>query len=301
MHRLDRFIQRLFLAPVQRPWRWPGGDEAEADWESVQIEVTGGHWSPRYSVAGLWRPAAAPSKGAVVLAHHLWPGAKGYFLKYGHARMLREAGYDVLVFDFNGFGESPSVGFDYEWEVRAAGLEAARRSGGKPVALFAQCFGAGWGAMKAVAEPGQPFQALVAVSPYPSLLEYYTARTGRWNTRRERWMRQRLPRATYRLGCLLHLGRARKARTAIEDATRAVGLKAMLLIYGERDELAPPQVGERYLAAMTQAQATRGDEAARPELWVVPNGDHPHVHAGAPDAFRERVVAFLDREMGAPT
>lgn len=297
MTRLDRFLQRLFFARVQRPWAWPEGPEAEADWERVEIEVTGGHWSPRYTVAGLWRPAAAPSKGAVVMAHHLWPSAKGYFLRHGHARMLREAGYDVLVFDFNGFGESASVGFDFQWEVRAAGVEAARRSAGRPVALFAKCFGAGWAAMKAVAEPGQPFRAAVAVSPYADVLEYYTARTGRWNTPAERWMRQRLPRAAYRLGRLVHPAAARRDRPAIDDAARAVGLRAMLLVYGELDELSPPSVGERYLARLTRARAERGDAAARAELWIAPGGEHPHVHAADPEAFRERVVAFLDREM----
>jgi pimeloyl-ACP methyl ester carboxylesterase len=298
VHVFDRALKWLFFRAVRKPWRWPDGPEREEDWERVQVRVEGGRWARApYHVAALWRPAEGVAKGTVVMAHHLWPRAKGYFLTYGHARMLRNAGYHVLVFDFNGFGESPSVGFDYDEEVCAAGQEAARRAPGLPVGLLAQCFGAGWGAMKAIAELDHPFQALVAVSPYASVQEYFTARLGEWDTSRERWLRQRVPRAAFSVGLMLHPAARRAYRTPIEHAARARGVRAVLLIFGGDDLMAPPAVGRQYLAAMRQARAERGEEAAEPELWVIPGGRHPHVHAAAPEAFRDRVVGFFNREL----
>jgi uncharacterized protein len=51
--------------------------------------------------------------GMVFLSHPYLADAKQFFLKNGHALMYLELGYDIVVFDYNGFGESKFTDFNY--------------------------------------------------------------------------------------------------------------------------------------------------------------------------------------------
>jgi len=55
----------------------------------------------------------ATAKYVVVLAHPYLNEAKKFFLSKGHADMYVQLGFDVVLFDFNGFGESSFVDFNY--------------------------------------------------------------------------------------------------------------------------------------------------------------------------------------------
>jgi uncharacterized protein len=54
---------------------------------------------------------------AVILAHPYLADAKKFFLARGHAQMYLDHGFDVIIFDFNGFGESPFIDFDYSGDL----------------------------------------------------------------------------------------------------------------------------------------------------------------------------------------
>jgi len=56
--------------------------------------------------------------GMVFLSHPYLADAKQFFLKNGHALMYLELGYDVVVFDYNGFGESKFTDFNYPDDLR---------------------------------------------------------------------------------------------------------------------------------------------------------------------------------------
>ena len=48
-------------------------------------------------------------------AHPMGVEAKGYYLKHGHGMALRQGGFNVLLFDFNGFGESGNGTSSTRW------------------------------------------------------------------------------------------------------------------------------------------------------------------------------------------
>ncbi|MBK8620673.1 MAG: alpha/beta fold hydrolase [Saprospiraceae bacterium] len=55
----------------------------------------------------------------VILAHPYLAAAKSFFLKENHVKEYIKRGYDVVIFDFNGFGESDFIDFDFYKDILA--------------------------------------------------------------------------------------------------------------------------------------------------------------------------------------
>jgi pimeloyl-ACP methyl ester carboxylesterase len=90
--------------------------EQDRNWQRVSIPSPTGA-----TLVGLVAEAEGDPAGTLVLAHPMGKAAKGFWLRHGHAELFRRAGFHVLVFDFNGFGESEAVSFDYPSDALAAG------------------------------------------------------------------------------------------------------------------------------------------------------------------------------------
>lgn len=52
-------------------------------------------------------------KGIVFLSHPYLADSKQFFLRSGHAQMYLDGGFHVVIFDYNGFGESKFSDFNY--------------------------------------------------------------------------------------------------------------------------------------------------------------------------------------------
>jgi predicted alpha/beta-fold hydrolase len=57
------------------------------------------------------------AKGLVILCHPYLAEARQFYLKRGHADLYKGLGWNVVIFDFNGFGESPFVNFRYDEDL----------------------------------------------------------------------------------------------------------------------------------------------------------------------------------------
>jgi predicted alpha/beta-fold hydrolase len=53
------------------------------------------------------------AKACIILSHPYLSDAKLFFLKNGHADLYLNNGFNVFIFDYNGFGESEFVNFNY--------------------------------------------------------------------------------------------------------------------------------------------------------------------------------------------
>ena len=263
-----RLAKKLFFGRYQRPWRWPDGIEVDG-WERVTIASASGA-----RLAAIFGPAHGPATGAVVLAHPMTVAAKGFWLKQGHAELLRRHGFDVLAFDFNGFGESESGNFDYPADVLAAGEYLRQRQAATTVAAVGASFGAGY-VLCALANERHPFSSVVLEAPFPSL-PYF-------------WRRYPLPSAMLRLSQLLYPRLERRLRPKLAAANLRRSPR-VLLIHSDADTISPVAVGEELRTVM--------QEKSRAELWVVPGAEHSLALAAAPDLYAERVIAFL-RSSGA--
>lgn len=270
---LHRVAKKVFFGRFQKKWRWPEG-VPQAEWERVTFRSGNGA-----TLSGLFGAArGSAAAGAVALAHPMGAAAKGFWLKQGHAAFLRDSGFHVLAFDFNGFGESESSTFDFPSDVVAAGDYLRTRLPGVPLSVLGSSFGAGY-ALCAMAREGHPFRAAVLEGAFPSL-PYY-------------WRNYRFPYAVLRASQFLYPRFERELRPILA-ATRLKGSPRVLLIHGHADTVSPLHVGTDLSAAMA--------DRASVEVWEVPDAEHTRALAADPDQYRERVTGFLRREavVGCP-
>ncbi len=245
-------------------WRWPRTVDLRA-WERLAFESGSGA-----RIAALYAPAAVARKGVVVCAHPLRRDAKGFFLSTGRADVLRRHGYDVLLFDFNGFGESSSGDFRYVRDLLAAAAVARERAGGLPVHALAACFGAVWTLGAAALD--DTFSRIVLEAPLSSMRDYLAA--------------DPLGKLVFELAWRLFPGAAAHA-DPLAAAAKIAGAPRLLFITGEDDLVAPPAMAERLRAAC-------GLPLGEDTLWRVAGAAHLRAFEAAPEAYARRVIAFLD-------
>ena len=267
-----RLLRKPFFGRFDVPWRWPRGSDERA-WERVRFSGGGA------SLVGVWGAAVGESAGVLVLAHPMGKAAKGHWLRPGPggrpspAGLFRSAGFDVLAFDANGFGESPAVSFDYPSGVLAAGLWAQGRRPGLPVGLVGASFGAAWG-LCAMARAGSPFRAAVLEAVFPTLPEF--------------WRHYPAAYATLRASQVVWPRLERGLRPE-REAARVVGRPDVLLVYGDADRFTPPAFGRRLAAAL--------DGRSHADLAVLPGVGHATAYRDAPALYADLVVPFLRRSL----
>jgi alpha-beta hydrolase superfamily lysophospholipase len=259
-----RLVKAPLLGRYAVRWHWPRTADLYA-WERLSFPSRSGA-----RLAGLYGTArTSECKGVVVCVHPLRRDAKGYFLSSGRAEVLRRNGYDVLLFDLNGFGESSHGDFNYVQDVLAAADYACGRAGGLPVHALAACFGAVWTLCAATQD--HPFNGVVIEAPITSLHEYYT----------------RDPVARTFLGLLWRLfPRSASNATPIEAAGKIAGMPRLLVIGGVEDTIAPIDMSRRLYEACNLPRATR-------EIWYVDGAKHLRAYETAPQEYEERLSRFF--------
>ncbi len=128
----------------------------------------------KYASAGWWIPVDS-ARGTVILLHG-YGGEKSNLLERGE--IFRSMGYQVLLLDFRGSGESPgratSIGFHESEQVLAAYNWVLKKSN-QPVYFFGSSMGAA-AALRAVYAHGIQPAGLVLECPFGSLLQTTRAR-----------------------------------------------------------------------------------------------------------------------------
>lgn len=263
-----RLFKKPFFGRFMRPWRWPESVDPQP-WERLSIDSGSGA-----RLSALLAESLAPeAKGAVLMAHPMGTAAKGFWLKQGHADLLRTAGYHVMLFDLNGFGESSSTTMDYPLDVLAAGQALQARYPALPVAVAGASMGAAM-SLCALAQPGHPFRVAILEAAFPTLLHF--------------WRRYPIPRLGIQLSRLLYPAGERRLRP-LHAAAHLVGQPPVLMIYGEDDPYTPVRDGQQLHQALARATHT--------EFWQVPGAKHTLAYTAQPQNYARRVTAFLDTHL----
>lgn len=261
-------LKKPFFGRYQKPWIWPAEAEKErGGWRSVEMSNGRGG-----KLVALFKEAAEmPARGTVVCAHPMGVEAKGYFLKYGHAQLLLDGGYNVLLFDFNGFGESPDADLLYPDDVLSAARCARELAPGVPVVGLGVSFGSAWLAC-ALGRPGHGLSGAVLECPFTTLDEY--------------WIRYRLAYAVLKVSTVLMPKLLAKLRP-VERVRELRDTQRLLFIYGGQDVVTPVSMGERLMVACPLPPE-------RVALWVVPAAKHTRALTTAPEEYRKRVLDILN-------
>ena len=269
MSLVHRILRKPFFGRFEVPWEWPSNTSAER-WERVAFDSDNGA-----RLNALWGAAEGEAVATLVLAHPMGKAAKGFWLRYGHADLFRAAGFHVLAYDANGFGESEGVSFDYPADALAAGRFARECEPQLPVGLVGASFGAGWG-LCAMARAGSPYRAAVLEGAFPTLPDF--------------WRHYPVAHAVLRASQLAWPAMERRLRPE-REAARVIGKPSVLLVHGDGDPYTPPEHGERLARAF-------GD-AATVDMMVLPGVEHTHAYRDAAEEYARRVVPFLRGALGS--
>jgi uncharacterized protein len=269
---------RLLVRPEVRPFL-PDPPDAPAtpadlglEYEAVRFTTDDG-----ITLSGWLVPSARETRTAVIVLH----GFSGHRLPELAAFVpwLRER-HHVLQFDFRGHGESDASTITLGTRERrdvAAAVRFLESRGLGPIALFGVSMGA---AVAIVSAPDLPVAAVVADAAFAELHHPIANR-----------MRQ----VGYPLAGLgaraVVAGAMLRTRSWLADPLRAVARIAprpLLLIAPREDRL------------ISWRQSLRLYEAAGEpkELMVVEGAAHAEAYAVGPEAYRRRVLDFLERHLG---
>jgi pimeloyl-ACP methyl ester carboxylesterase len=171
--RWERFLVAQMVRTVLR---WQPRPRTQAivtglAWEPVAFEGNSGA-----RIAGRWF-AANKAVGTVVLAHPDRRLGQQWFLANGYVEFLLDAQYNVLTFDFAGYGDSRG-GSTYLFEDLVAAVHEARTRASAPVHIWGVSIGA-FSAANAAPHVGS-FGALILESPFPTFNAWYGRRLGKF-------------------------------------------------------------------------------------------------------------------------
>ena len=257
-------LKKPFFGRFMKPWRWPA-DVPQEGWERVRIASR----STSQLEAIVARTPLAP-RGVVVCAHPMGFACKGFWLRHGHAQALLDAGFHVVAFDFNGFGESPSTNFDYPGDVISVGSWARGAFAGLPVHALTASFGA-INTLSAIDEADFPYDKVVAEACAPSLPDFWKAYPFAHAVLNI--SRRINPQGELRLRPTHHLANMRDVD--------------VLLIHSRGDRWTPAHFGD----ALQQA-------ASRPERIqrvILDKADHTHGMRDEPQRYWGAVLEFFNQ------
>ena len=241
----------------------------------------------------------SPRGGDLKLRGWLMPGSPGApFLIFVHginsqrtnsratelaARLVKESGYNVLMFDLRAHGVSEgdrvTAGQLERFDVLGA-YDFVLGRGARPgrIGLIGQSYGAGIAIMAASKEPG--IAAIVADSPFSSV-EDKAAREVAIRTPMPEWSVSLLKPAVRLFASLLY-GIHLSDLSPEHDVSKLS--YPILVIHGEADSRTPVSQGRRVYAAAP----------AGSELWTPPGVEHTQAFSTFPDEYVRRVKAYLE-------
>jgi len=223
-----------------------------------------------------WLVGSQTNRAMVILQHGI-RGSRADLVE--RARFLFEAGYAVLMFDFQGHGESigSHITFGYleSRDSQAAVAFAKSRFPGKPIGVIGLSLG---GAAAALAKPPLDVQAFVFEMMYPTVIEATKDRIARRLGPPGRLLSPLLTaQLKWRTGC------------TTDDLRPIVGVEKLtapkLFIAGSEDR-------NTTLAESKEIFA----RAAEPKAFVPFDGArHQDLLAYAPDQYKKVILDFLEK------
>jgi fermentation-respiration switch protein FrsA (DUF1100 family) len=254
---------------------WGNGEPPEGAAEDVQFpSATDGT-----RIRGwLLRTEDPQPIGSVILCHGAWTGRRECLPL---ALRFREAGYNVLVFDFRAHGLSEgryiTVGHEEMKDVLGAVefLKARPRIGAKRIGVVGFSMGAA-AAINAAART-RDIAAVVADSSYASFLDAM-----KYSFHHVRHV-PHFPFGTMAVKWAQWIVKVDPTQLRPVDAIGRIAPRPILVIHGQEDDVVP--VNHAYLLYKAAGEPK--------DLWIVPEAKHVWARDMYPDEYFRRVEPFL--------
>lgn len=264
-----RLIKKPFFGRFMVKWQNPLTLEQQKEWQPIQTQSKSGG-----TIYGLFAKALTEkSKATIVLGHPMGKEAKGYFLKNGYTDLLRKNGYNTLVFDINGFGESTHGNFSYFKDIVAIGIEASQLTPNIPIGYFGISLGGQWSTI-AFADETHKYDFAIIESAATSLDEFWINFPVAYKTLKV--LNVFLP----------NYKRKIKMEERIKEAKR---LKSLLLIYSNIDNWTPVSMGKTF----------EKNSPVPTELWTVSNATHAAIMKSEhKEEYEKKIISYFNSQTG---
>lgn len=260
-----KLLKRPFFGRFMVKWQSPLTEIQKQEWKQITVPSKSGG-----IIHGLFSQTPS-AKATIVLGHPMGKEAKGYFIKNGYTALLKQNGYNVVIFDINGFGESTHGSFAYYEDIVAIGIKAQSLTPELPIGYHGISLGGQWATI-AFADETHPYKFAIIESAATSLEEFWIM----------------FPSAYKALKIFnLFLPRFRKKILMIERIKEAKHLKSLLLIYSKADDWTPPEMGERFKANSPIAT----------ELWTVATAKHASIMKSDDKViYQDKIIAYFNSQ-----
>ncbi|RIV36707.1 hypothetical protein D2V08_01620 [Flagellimonas lutimaris] len=263
-----KILKMPFFGRFMVKWRNPLSMEQRKKWSVIQVDSKSG-----VNIKGLFAQTGQNMpKATIVLGHPMGKEAKGFFLKNGYADFLLGNGFNVVVFDINGFGESDCGNFAYYEDILAMGHKTKELCNDLPIGYHGVSLGGQWATI-AFADASNPYEFAIIESAATTLDEF--------------WIHYPLAYKILRMLNLL-MPKFRKKINMLERIKEAKNIKSILYIYSESDQWTPVSMGKRFM------QNTPVNTA----LWTVKRADHAKIiRSEHSDIYKEKALDFFHENL----
>lgn len=262
-----KLLKTPFFGRFMVKWQNPLTEEQKKEWQTITTQSKSGG-----TIHGLFTRAVS-AKATIVLGHPMGKEAKGYFIKNGYTDLLKRNGYNVLIFDINGFGESTQGNFSYFEDIVAISIQAKSLTPDLPIGYHGISLGGQWATI-AFADETHKYDFAIVESAATSLDEFWII----------------FPTAYKALKVIkFFLPRFAKKILMIERIKEVKHLKSLLLIYSKADDWTPVEMGERFKA----------NSPVTTELWTVNTAKHASIMKSEEKAtYQEKILSYFNSQAG---
>lgn len=203
----------------------------------------------------------------VVLAHPYLSDAKLFFIKNGHTDTYINLGLSVVLLDFNGFGESPFVNFNFEEDIALVAEYISNNYPHRRIILHGISFGASHTITYSKFAHNRAHKIIIE-NCLDSNLSYYKKRN------RKIFIFTKLLMAIYPSG--------NKNHNYVKSISQLKNIEEVLLIYNNDDDLTTPQMGNKLKDACNRKN--------KMELFP---GKHLKALKESPDRYKDTIRTFI--------
>ena len=250
-------------------WRNPLSETEQKEWQNISVKSkSGGLIKGMFAKANTQEP-----KGTIVLGHPMGKEAKGYFLKRNYTNLLRDNGFNAVIFDINGFGESTHGNFSYFEDIVAIGIKAKELTPNLPIGYHGISLGAMF-ATVSFADDKHTFDFAIIESSATSLANF--------------WIHFPMAYKVLKIMNFL-LPKYRRKIEFQERIKEAKHLQSILYIYSEGDTWVPVSMGKT-LQENTNVPT---------EFWIAKDAQHAEIMKSQDkDDYQKRILAYFNQEIG---
>jgi alpha-beta hydrolase superfamily lysophospholipase len=260
-----KLLKKPFFGNYMVKWRNPLAEDEKEEWTQVQTYSKSGA-----TIFGLFaKTKAINAKATIVLGHPMGKEAKGYFLKNGYCNLLLNNGYNVLIFDINGFGESGHGNFSYFEDIVAISIKAKELTPNLQIGYHGISLGGQWATIS-FADNSHCYDFAIVESAATTLTEFWV----------------NFPFAHKALLFLNFVLPKFKAKiNMVERIKEAKKLKSILFIYSHTDTWTPVAMGVRFQKNCN----------VKSDLWTVPEAKHASImKSDFSEQYKQKILDYFN-------